>query len=225
MARQAAKKAPAKAPAKAAPPSQPLTTPGTRRAAGLRHACHEGDEHCRRYQSGWHRQVRYQDRYRLPRPYAGAAFAPQSDRYHAARRRRPAYRLPSHHRRRGHRAGRVPDQGAGRPRWHPPLRRGADPDGRDPDRGGTRRVEPAVPNLEGEFLQAQARYHGHRAVQGVVPGLRPARRADLARGNHYGDNNHHIVESCFKGIARALRVAIELDPRQLTSVPSTKGVL
>ncbi len=43
--------------------------------------------------------------------------------------------------------------------------------------------------------------------------------------NHYGDNNHHIVESCFKGLARALRVAIELDPRQLTSVPSTKGVL
>ena len=43
--------------------------------------------------------------------------------------------------------------------------------------------------------------------------------------NHYGDNNHHIVESCFKGLARALRVAVELDPRQLTVVPSTKGVL
>ena len=43
--------------------------------------------------------------------------------------------------------------------------------------------------------------------------------------NHYGDNNHHIVESCFKGLARALRVAVELDPRQLTAVPSTKGVL
>ena len=43
--------------------------------------------------------------------------------------------------------------------------------------------------------------------------------------NHYGENNHHIVESCFKGLARALRVAVELDPRQLTAVPSTKGVL
>ena len=32
--------------------------------------------------------------------------------------------------------------------------------------------------------------------------------------NHYGDNNHHIVESCFKGLARALRVAVEIDPRQ-----------
>jgi imidazoleglycerol-phosphate dehydratase len=43
--------------------------------------------------------------------------------------------------------------------------------------------------------------------------------------NHYGDNNHHIVESCFKGIARALRVAVEVDPRQTSAIPSTKGVL
>ena len=43
--------------------------------------------------------------------------------------------------------------------------------------------------------------------------------------NHYGENNHHIVETCFKGIARALRVAVEIDPRQTTAVPSTKGVL
>jgi len=43
--------------------------------------------------------------------------------------------------------------------------------------------------------------------------------------NHYGENNHHIVESCFKGLARALRVACEIDPRQTTAVPSTKGVL
>jgi len=41
----------------------------------------------------------------------------------------------------------------------------------------------------------------------------------------YGENNHHIVESCFKGLARALRAAIELDPRKLDAVPSTKGVL
>ena len=43
--------------------------------------------------------------------------------------------------------------------------------------------------------------------------------------NHYGENNHHIVESCFKGLARALRDAIEIDPRQAAAVPSTKGVL
>ena len=43
--------------------------------------------------------------------------------------------------------------------------------------------------------------------------------------NHYGENNHHIVESCFKGLARSLRTACEVDPRQTTAVPSTKGVL
>src|SRR5712691_11648731 len=43
--------------------------------------------------------------------------------------------------------------------------------------------------------------------------------------NHYGDNNHHIVESCFKGLARALRIAVEIDPRQVAAIPSTKGVL
>ena len=43
--------------------------------------------------------------------------------------------------------------------------------------------------------------------------------------NLYGENNHHIVESCFKGLARALREAIEIDPRKSDTVPSTKGVL
>jgi len=41
----------------------------------------------------------------------------------------------------------------------------------------------------------------------------------------YGENNHHIVESCFKGLARALRQAIEIDPRRAGAVPSTKGTL
>jgi imidazoleglycerol-phosphate dehydratase len=41
----------------------------------------------------------------------------------------------------------------------------------------------------------------------------------------YGSNNHHICESCFKGLARALRQAIEIDPRKADAVPSTKGVL
>ena len=43
--------------------------------------------------------------------------------------------------------------------------------------------------------------------------------------NLYGENNHHIVESCFKALARALRQAIEIDPRKADEVPSTKGVL
>jgi len=43
--------------------------------------------------------------------------------------------------------------------------------------------------------------------------------------NLYGENNHHIVESCFKGLARALRTAITIDPRAADVVPSTKGTL
>ncbi|MFI4947947.1 MAG: imidazoleglycerol-phosphate dehydratase HisB [Alphaproteobacteria bacterium] len=43
--------------------------------------------------------------------------------------------------------------------------------------------------------------------------------------NVYGENNHHIVESCFKGLARALRQAIEIDPRRAGAIPSTKGTL
>jgi imidazoleglycerol-phosphate dehydratase len=43
--------------------------------------------------------------------------------------------------------------------------------------------------------------------------------------NLYGANNHHIVESCFKGLARALRQAVEVDPRKGNAIPSTKGIL
>ncbi len=41
----------------------------------------------------------------------------------------------------------------------------------------------------------------------------------------YGENNHHIAETCFKGLARALRAAVAIDPRQAGRVPSTKGML
>lgn len=43
--------------------------------------------------------------------------------------------------------------------------------------------------------------------------------------NHYGANNHHIAETCFKAVARALRSAIEVDLRQKDAIPSTKGSL
>jgi len=49
--------------------------------------------------------------------------------------------------------------------------------------------------------------------------------ATLHIENLYGENNHHIVESCFKGLARALRSAITIDPRKADEVPSTKGKL
>ena len=43
--------------------------------------------------------------------------------------------------------------------------------------------------------------------------------------NLYGENNHHIAETCFKGLARALRAAVAIDPRQGGRIPSTKGAL
>ncbi len=41
----------------------------------------------------------------------------------------------------------------------------------------------------------------------------------------YGDNSHHLAESCFKGLARVLRDAVSMDPRAAGQVPSTKGTL
>lgn len=43
--------------------------------------------------------------------------------------------------------------------------------------------------------------------------------------NFYFDNNHHLAESMFKAVARALRDAVEIDPRQTDRIPSTKGTL
>lgn len=43
--------------------------------------------------------------------------------------------------------------------------------------------------------------------------------------NLYGENSHHIIESCFKALARALKTATAIDPRAADSVPSTKGYL
>jgi imidazoleglycerol-phosphate dehydratase len=41
----------------------------------------------------------------------------------------------------------------------------------------------------------------------------------------YGKNNHHMIESAYKGLARALRQAVEIDPRKADAIPSTKGTL
>jgi len=43
--------------------------------------------------------------------------------------------------------------------------------------------------------------------------------------NIYGENNHHIIESSYKALARALRQALEIDPRKADALPSTKGVI
>jgi imidazoleglycerol-phosphate dehydratase len=49
--------------------------------------------------------------------------------------------------------------------------------------------------------------------------------ATLHVENLYGENNHHIVESCYKGLARSLREAITVDSRKAGEIPSTKGTL
>lgn len=49
--------------------------------------------------------------------------------------------------------------------------------------------------------------------------------ATLHVENLYGVNNHHIVESCYKALARSLRVATTIDPRKSDEIPSTKGTL
>lgn len=49
--------------------------------------------------------------------------------------------------------------------------------------------------------------------------------ANIHVENLYGINNHHIIESCYKGLARSLRDAVQIVPRMSGSVPSTKGVL
>ena len=41
----------------------------------------------------------------------------------------------------------------------------------------------------------------------------------------YGENNHHIIESCYKGLARALRESLMVDSKRSTEIPSTKGKL
>ncbi|MDB9761643.1 imidazoleglycerol-phosphate dehydratase HisB [Alphaproteobacteria bacterium] len=49
--------------------------------------------------------------------------------------------------------------------------------------------------------------------------------ANIHVENLYGTNNHHIIESCYKGLARSLRDAVKVEPRIIEQVPSTKGVL
>ena len=61
-------------------------------------------------------------------------------------------------------------------------------------------------------------------VQEWFQRVRDERRADACMWKAlYGTNDHHIAESCFKGLARALRAAFAIDPRAAGEVPSTKG--
>ena len=50
-------------------------------------------------------------------------------------------------------------------------------------------------------------------------------KCNLHIENFYGDNNHHIIESCFKSFAKSYRIAIEIDERIKNQIPSSKGKL
>ena len=62
-------------------------------------------------------------------------------------------------------------------------------------------------------------------VEEFLKALATSAKMNLHVNVPYGTNNHHISEAVFKGLARALRQAIEIDPRRADDVPSTKGSL
>jgi imidazoleglycerol-phosphate dehydratase len=123
-----------------------------------------------------------------------------------------------------HRRGR--QAGAGRLQGRAPVRLGLHPDGRDPVALRPGPVQPALPDLEGGVQDAQGRgsmdtelfkefHHAFAMNAGACVHLETL----------YGDNSHHIAESGFKALARALRAAVELDPKTHGRAPSTKGSL
>ena len=78
------------------------------------------------------------------------------------------------------------------------------------------KVELAVPRLgEWDTELIEHWFHSFAQAAGIT----------LHVENLYGANMHHIVESCFKALARALRIATEIDPRKADAIPSTKGIL
>ena len=115
-------------------------------------------------------------------------------------------------------------RGARRQGGHPPLRRRARAARRGARAGGGRPVRPALPRAHRARDRRADRQLRHHADQAHL-------RVDRGRGAHHaarhvlaGRNAHHVVETQFKAFARALRTAVEVDPR-VVGVPSTKGSL
>ncbi len=97
--------------------------------------------------------------------------------------------------------------------------------GRSHDAGGDRRFRAAVPRLAGRLLAAKIGEMDTETLREWFQAFAQNAGITLHIATLYGANNHHIAETCFKGLARALRQAITLDPRQAGRVPSTKGML
>jgi imidazoleglycerol-phosphate dehydratase len=98
--------------------------------------------------------------------------------------------------------------------------------GRNADPRRHRRFRPAVSGLG-------CRFHRPRRSAPSTPNwcanssrLSPRMPASRCMSRiFYGANSHHIAETCFKAVARVLRTAVEIDPRQADAIPSTKGTL
>ena len=77
----------------------------------------------------------------------------------------------------------------------------------------------------------EPQFQGHFPGNPIMPGVLLTEAFAQAAGltlhveNFYGENNHHIIESSYKALARALRQAVTIDARAADSVPSTKGTL
>jgi imidazoleglycerol-phosphate dehydratase len=76
-----------------------------------------------------------------------------------------------------------------------------------------------------EFVRAKIGAFDTALVQEWFQALAVNAALTLHVATLYGSNDHHIAESCFKGLARALRTAVAIDPRAAHEVPSTKGTL
>jgi len=76
-----------------------------------------------------------------------------------------------------------------------------------------------------EFVRAKIGTFDTALVQEWFQALAVNAALTLHVATLYGSNDHHVAESCFKGLARALRTAVAIDPRAAHEVPSTKGTL
>jgi histidinol-phosphate aminotransferase len=162
-------------------------------------------------------------RHRLLRPHAGPDRPPRADRPGHPGQGRPAHRRPPHGGGRRHHARPGRGQGRGRQEGHPPLR----PRLRAARRGAVARGDrllgppglvmnvPFKSGMIGTFDTQLA----HEFFQGFVNHAFVTLHIDNLRG----DNAHHQCETVFKAFARALRMALEIDPRAAGVIPSTKA--
>ena len=170
--------------------------------------------------------LRREDRHRLSRPHAGAAFAPFADRPHRARRGRHPYRPAPHDRGCRHRARPGDRQGARRPQGHHPLRLDRPSHGRGLHARRCGRVGPAASRLAGGVRAAEGRRVRHRAVPRVLSGAGAERRASRCTSSiSMARTATTSPRPASRRWRACFRTAFALDPRNADAMPSTKGTL